>query len=748
MNHEHHHGQPGSSEHTKSSACCHHNSMSRQKTEMLVSVPEEATYTCPMHPEIRQSNPGDCPICGMALEPVIVLTSSKPNDEYLDMRRRFWLALILTLPVFFMEMSGHWLGHGSSTKISIWVQMILATPVVLWCGWPFFQRGLKSLKTHHLNMFTLISIGIGVSWSYSIVATLFPGLFPLAFRNEKDIVAVYFEAAAVITTLVLLGQVLELKAREQTGSAIRSLLKLAPASAHRIIDGGKEEEVILNEVHQGDLLRVRPGEKIPVDGEVVEGSSHVDESMITGEPMPVAKEVGAKVIGATINQTGSFLMKALHIGSDSMLSRIVQMVSDAQRSRAPIQHLADTVAGWFVPIVLIISVLSFIVWTIYGPQPSFSYGLIAAVSVLIIACPCALGLATPMSIMVGIGQGAKSGILIKNAEALENMEKVQILVVDKTGTLTEGHPKLTRIIMVEGFQEDELLSLAAAVESNSEHPLANAIVSAAKEKNINQTPVSNFDAPTGKGVTGIVNNHHVAVGTTRLMEDLRINYEVLFSQANTLRSEGSTVMFLAVDKKLAALLVVEDPIKANSSTVIHELQNIGIEVIMLTGDSKKTAEAVAVKLGIKQVFAEVMPEDKGRLINTLKGKNLLVAMAGDGVNDAPALATADIGIAMGTGTDVAIESAGITLLHGDLSGIVKARRLSKATMNNIRQNLFFAFIYNMLGVPFAAGVLYPITGLLLSPIIAAAAMSLSSVSVIVNALRLRWSHDNSASKYS
>ena len=738
MKHEHHHDQTGSSEHEKSSACCHHKG--RHKTEMSVSESEEAIYTCPMHPEIRQSTPGDCPICGMALEPVIVPTSSKPSYEYFDMRRRFWLALILTLPVFFMEMSGHLIGNIISLNISIWIQMIMATPVVLWCGWPFFQRGLKSLKTRHLNMFTLISIGIGVSWSYSMVATLFPGLFPIVFRSENGLVAVYFEAAAAITTLVLLGQVLELKAREQTGSAIRALLKLAPASAHRIIKDGKEEEVILDEVHQGDLLRVRPGEKIPVDGEVVDGHSHVDESMITGEPMPVAKEIGAKVIGATINQTGSFVMKALHIGSDSMLSRIVQMVSDAQRSRAPIQRLADTVAGWFVPVVLIIAVLSFIVWAIYGPQPSFSYGLIAAVSVLIIACPCALGLATPMSIMVGIGQGAKSGILIKNAEALENMEKVHILVVDKTGTLTEGHPKLTRIVTAEGFQEDELLALAAAVESNSEHPLANAIVNAAKEKNITLTLVSNFDSPTGKGVTGIVNNHHVALGNASLMEEFGVSNEVLLTQADTLRAEGATVMFLAVDKKLAALLVVEDPIKTSSLSAIHELQNMGIEVIMLTGDSKKTAEAVAAKLGIKQVIAEVMPADKGRLVNKLKGKGFLVAMAGDGVNDAPALATADIGIAMGTGTDVAIESAGITLLHGDLSGIVKARCLSKATMRNIRQNLFFAFIYNMFGVPFAAGVLYPITGLLLSPIIAAAAMSLSSVSVIMNALRLRWSH--------
>lgn len=573
-----------------------------------------------------------------------------------------------------------------------------------------------------------------------MVATLFPGLFPMAFRNEKGIVAVYFEAAAVITTLVLLGQVLELKAREQTGSAIRALLKLAPERARRIMKNGDEEEIALDEVHQGDLLRVRPGEKIPVDGEVEEGHSYVDESMVTGEPMPVVKKLGAKVIGATINQTGSFVMKALHIGSDTMLSRIVQMVSDAQRSRAPIQRLADTVAGWFVPVVLIISVLTFIVWAIYGPQPSLSYGLIAAVSVLIIACPCALGLATPMSIMVGIGQGAKSGVLIKNAEALENMEKVNTLVVDKTGTLTEGHPKLTQIITADGFTENDVLALAGALEYHSEHPLAKAIILATEEKKIPLAEVSNFDAPTGKGVTGIVNGLHVAIGNIRLMQEVDAKSDDLFIHADTIRAEGATVMFIAVEGKAAGLLVVEDPIKASTPTSIRDLQNMGINVIMLTGDSKKTAEAVAAKLGIKQIIAEVMPEDKSRIVGDLKSKGFVVAMAGDGVNDAPALVVADIGIAMGTGTDVAIESAGITLLRGDLNGIVKARHLSEATMRNIRQNLFFAFIYNMLGVPIAAGVLYPITGLLLSPIIAAAAMSLSSVSVITNALRLRWRH--------
>lgn len=736
MTHEHHHDQTVRDASSQPSPCGHHQQNHSKKNDTHTS--EKGIYTCPMHLEIRQSSPGNCPICGMALEPVIAAPGNVTNHEYLDMRRRFWWALILTLPVFVMEMSNHWQSHDGPTSISIWMQMILTTPVVLWAGWPFFQRGFQSLQKRHLNMFTLISMGIGVAWTYSMIATVFPGLFPMAFRNEKGIVAVYFEAAAMITTLVLLGQVLELKAREQTGSAIRALLQLAPQHAHRIMENGDEEEIALNAVHQGDLLRVRPGEKIPVDGEVVEGQSYVDESMITGEPMPIVKAIGAKVIGATLNQTGSFVMTALHIGSDTMLSRIVQMVSDAQRSRAPIQRLADTVAGWFVPIVLMISVVTFIVWAIYGPQPSLSYGLIAAVSVLIIACPCALGLATPMSIMVGIGQGAKSGVLIKNAEALENMEKVNTLVVDKTGTLTEGHPKLTRIITADGFTENEVLAYAGALEYHSEHPLAKAILSAAEEKKIPLDDVSNFDAPTGKGVTGLVNGFHVAIGNTRLMHELNATDDDLYVSADALRAEGATVMFVAVDGKVAGLLVVEDPIKASTPDSIRELQGMGIHVIMVTGDNKKTADAVAAKLGIKQVIAEVMPEDKSRIVSELKSKGLVVAMSGDGINDAPALVMADIGIAMGTGTDVAIESAGITLLRGDLNGIVKARRLSEATMRNIRQNLFFAFIYNTLGVPIAAGILYPITGLLLSPIIAAAAMSLSSVSVITNALRLRW----------
>ncbi|KTC80178.1 copper transporting P-type ATPase [Legionella cherrii] len=736
MPHEQDNAKP--TEGAKKHTCCHPKQDTHQGKPAASKEGEAVMYTCPMHPEIRQSHPGNCPICGMTLEPVTATIMEEISPEYRDMRRRFWVSLILTLPVFILEMSGHGRISHLSASQSTWMQMVLATPVVLWGGWPFFERASQSLKTR-LNMFTLIAMGIGVAWVYSLVATLFPQLFPAVFRKE-GVVAVYFEAAAVITTLVLLGQVLELKAREQTGSAIRALLKLAPESAHRLREDGSEEEVSLDAVHEGNLLRVRPGEKIPVDGEVQDGHSHVDESMVTGEPMPVAKDVGSKVIGATINQTGSFVMKALHIGSDTMLARIVQMVSEAQRSRAPIQRLADTVSSWFVPIVILIAVVSFSVWVLYGPQPAFSYGLIAAVSVLIIACPCALGLATPMSIMVGVGLGARNGVLIKNAEALEHMEKVNTLVVDKTGTLTEGHPKLTQIITADEFEEDEALAWAAALENNSEHPLAHAIVAATKEKKLTLAPVSEFNAPTGKGVTGIIEGRSIGIGNAKLMQELGVHSNLLVAKADKLRAEGATVMFMAVDGKAAAILAVEDPIKATTPDAIRELQEDGIEIFMLTGDSKKTGEAVAVKLGIKHVMAEVMPEDKSRIVGELKAKGRIVAMAGDGVNDAPALAKADIGIAMGTGTDVAIESAGITLLRGDLNGILKARRLSQATMRNIRQNLFFAFIYNALGVPIAAGVLYPMTGMLLSPIIAAAAMSLSSVSVIGNALRLRWLH--------
>ncbi|HAT3974951.1 TPA: copper-translocating P-type ATPase [Legionella pneumophila] len=734
MRHDHHQGHT----HTdKEPTCCHKEHGLHKRQDTASKTDGTVIYTCPMHPEVRQSNPGICPICGMTLEPESITTEEGASPEYLDMRWRFWVGLILTLPIVVLEMGTHGFQHFISANFSNWIQLLLATPVVLWGGWPFFVRGWHSLKTRQLNMFTLIAMGIGVAWAYSMVAVLFPGIFPLAFRSQFGTVAVYFEAAAVITTLVLLGQVLELKAREQTGSAIRALLKLAPESAHRIKEDGGEEEVSLDKVHVGDKLRVRPGEKIPVDGEVLEGRSFIDESMVTGEPIPVTKEAGAKVIGATINQTGSFIMKAMHVGSDTMLARIVQMVSEAQRSRAPIQRLADTVSGWFVPAVILVAVLSFILWALFGPQPAFSYGLIAAVSVLIIACPCALGLATPMSIMVGVGKGAQSGVLIKNAESLERMEKVNTLVVDKTGTLTEGRPKLTRIVTDDEFDEEAILTFAASIEHQSEHPLATAIVMAAKEKQLSLGRVEDFEAPTGKGVIGKVNGYRIAVGNARLMQEYGSDKLALFEKADELRSKGASVMFMAVDGKTVALLVVEDPIKSTTPETIRELQQSGIEMVMLTGDSKKTAEAVADTLGIKKVVAEIMPQDKSRIVSELRDKGLVVAMAGDGVNDAPALAKADIGIAMGTGTDVAIESAGITLLHGDLRGIAKARRLSEMTMSNIRQNLFFAFIYNVLGVPLAAGVLYPLTGLLLSPIIAAAAMALSSVSVIVNALRLR-----------
>lgn len=720
-------------------SCCHHQP---KETQTPPEAGAEVIYTCPMHPEIRQPEAGSCSICGMALEPVTATADETGSHEYKDMRRRFWIALGLSLPVFALEMGGHLLElkHLVSPQVSVWIQMALATPVVLWAGLPFFQRAWQSLKTRHPNMFTLVAMGTGVAWGYSMVAALMPGLFPDAFRNDEGIVAIYFEAAAVITTLVLLGQMLELKAREQTGSAIRALLKLAPETAHRIKADDSEEEVALDQIRVGDLVRVRPGEKIPVDGELTQGKSNVDEAMVTGEPMPIAKKVGSKVIGATINQTGSFVMKALHVGNDTMLSRIVQMVSDAQRSRAPIQRLADRVSGWFVPVVIACAVIAFVVWAIFGPDPSYSYGLIAAVSVLIIACPCALGLATPMSIMMGVGQGATHGVLIKNAEALERMEKITLLVVDKTGTLTEGHPKLTRIVTAEGFQEDEILALAASLESGSEHPLANAIVAAAGEKNLSLASVSDFDAPTGKGVVGTINGKQVAIGNARLLKELGAEDKAFMTQADELRAQGATAMFMAVDGKPAAILAVEDPIKANTAHAIKQLQEMGIKLVMLTGDSKKTAEAVAKRVGIKDLVAEVLPEDKSRIVGEFRDKGELVAMAGDGVNDAPALARADVGIAMGTGTDVAIESAGITLLRGDLDGIVKARHLSKATMNNIRQNLVFAFIYNAAGVPIAAGVLYPVFGLLLSPIIAATAMSLSSVSVIANALRLKWSH--------
>ncbi len=713
-------------------ACHHQRHQLRSSDEPRIAT---GIYTCPMHPEIRQTGPGSCPICGMALEPESVSAETE-NPEYKSMKHRFWLALILSIPVVVLEMGGHVFHHLISANHSAWIQFVLATPVVLYCGFPFFQRAFISLKTRQLNMFTLIAMGIGVAWVYSIIALVFPDLFPATFRNQ-GIINVYFEAAAVITTLVLLGQVLELKAREQTGGAIRALLNLAPESARRMDQEGNEEEVTLDEVQVGDKLRVRPGEKIPVDGEILEGRSNVDESMVTGESMPISKDVGSKVIGATMNQNGSFVMKAEHVGSDTTLAHIVHMVSEAQRSRAPIQRLADTVSGWFVPAVILIAVVAFFAWFFLGPQPALSYGLLAAVSVLIIACPCALGLATPMSIMVGVGKGAQNGVLVKNAEALEQMEKVKILVVDKTGTLTLGHPKLTQIITEKEFESDEILALAAALEHQSEHPLAHAIMSAAKEKQLPFVSASDFEAVAGKGVIGKVNGVKIAFGNLQLMQEYGTNNASLIESADELRNQGATVMFMAVDSETVAILAVEDPIKSSTPDALLELQKNGIEIYMLTGDSQKTAESVANRLGINNVIAEIMPEDKRRVVSELKNKGFIVAMAGDGVNDAPALAIADIGIAMGTGTDVAIESAGITLLHGDLNGIVKAHHLSRATMSNIRQNLFFAFIYNGLGVPLAAGVLYPVTGLLLNPMIAATAMALSSVSVIVNALRLR-----------
>ncbi|MCW3837275.1 heavy metal translocating P-type ATPase [Sphingomonas canadensis] len=702
------------------------------------SVAPGTIWTCPMHPEIRQDHPGACPICGMALEPEIATADAGPSAELVDMTRRFWISLALAIPVLFLEMGGHLfpaLHHLISERASTWIQLALATPVVLWGGWPFFERGWISLKTRHLNMFTLIAMGTGVAWAYSVVATLAPGIFPAAFRDGGT-VAVYFEAAAVITVLVLLGQVLELRARERTSGAIKALLNLAPKTARRIAADGQEEEVPLEDVAIGDRLRVRPGEKVPVDGSIEEGRSAIDESMVTGESMPVAKTSGASVIGGTLNQSGALVIKAERIGRDTMLARIVQMVAEAQRSRAPIQRLADQVAGWFVPAVLAVAVLAFIAWGVWGPEPRLAHGLIAAVAVLIIACPCALGLATPMSIMVGVGRGAGLGVLIKNAEALERLEKVQTLIVDKTGTLTEGKPSVTRIVAGEGLDEAEVLRLAAAVERASEHPLALAVVMAATQRRIEIPAVSDFDAPTGKGATGTVDGRKVILGNARIMRESGIDLAAMEATADELRRDGATAIFMGLDGRIAGVLAIADPIKASTPEALAGLRAAGIKVVMLTGDNRTTAEAVARKLGIDAVEAEVLPDQKSAVVARLKAEGQVVAMAGDGVNDAPALAAADVGIAMGSGTDVAIESAGVTLLKGDLTGIVRARALSEATMSNIRQNLFFAFIYNAAGVPIAAGVLYPFFGILLSPIIAAAAMALSSVSVVGNALRL------------
>lgn len=709
------------------------------KDEIPLNAPAPGTiYTCPMHPEIRQVGPGSCPICGMALEPDLPSSGPHENAELADMMRLFWIGLALSLPVVALEMGGHFLGlhRWIGGQLSNWLQLVLATPVVLWAGWPFFERGRASLRTRNLNMFTLIAMGTGVAWLYSIVATLAPQLFPSSLRTVDGAVPVYFEAAAVITVLVLLGQVLELKAREQTSGAIRALLDLAPKKARRITDDGRDEEIDLDQVIKGDRLRVRPGEAVPVDGLVLDGTSTIDESMVTGESLPVAKEAGAKIIGGTMNQTGSFVMRAEKVGSETMLAQIVGLVAQAQRSRAPIQRLADQVSGWFVPLVIFIALVAFASWATWGPEPALTYALIAAVSVLIIACPCALGLATPMSIMVGVGRGAQTGVLIKNAEALELFEKVDTLVVDKTGTLTEGKPRVVEIRTAAGVEEPTLLQLAASLEVNSQHPLGAAIVAAAAARNLPMLKVNNFDAPAGKGISGTVDGHSVIIGNQKIMREAGIDVSTLEPDADRLRATGATAIFVASDSRAAGVIAIADPIKESAAEALAALKDAGVKVVMLTGDNATTARAVAQKLGISDVEADVLPADKANIVRKLRDQGRIVAMAGDGVNDAPALASADVGIAMGTGTDVAMESAGITLVKGDLRGIVRARKLSEATMANIRQNLFFAFIYNAAGVPIAAGVLYPVFGILLSPIIAAAAMALSSVSVVGNALRL------------
>ena len=707
------------------------------------SQPQPATgiiYTCPMHPEIRRTEPGNCPICGMALEPVDPTHETGPSPELLDMTRRFWIGAAFTAPTVILEMGAHFPGlnlhHYVAPQISLWLQFLLATPVVLWAGWPFFVRGWASVRNRALNMFSLIALGVGAAYLYSLAATLAPGLFPASLQ-QGGVVPVYYEAAAVITVLVLLGQVLELRAREKTGSAIRALLNLAPKTARRIRGDGQDEEVPLDQVHVGDRLRVRPGESVPVDAVVIEGRSTVDESMVTGEAMPVEKAADAKVIGGTINGTGSLVIRAEKVGADTMLARIVQMVGEAQRSRAPIQRLADTVSAWFVPAVILVAAAAFIAWMVFGPQPAFAYALVAAVSVVIIACPCALGLATPMSIMVGVGKGATAGVLIKDAEALERLEKVDTLVADKTGTLTEGKPRVVAVVPAAGFDEVTVLSLGASLERASEHPLAAAIIASAKERGVELKDAAGFASVTGKGVSGTIGGRAVAIGNAALLKDLGVSSADLESRAEALRRDGASAMFVAVDGRPAGIIAIADPIKATTPAALASLRADGIRIVMLTGDNRTTAQAVAAKLGITDIEAEVLPEQKGAVVERLRRQGRIVAMAGDGVNDAPALAAADVGIAMGTGTDVAMQSAGVTLVKGDLAGIARARALSRATMRNIRQNLVLAFVYNALGIPLAAGVLYPAFGLLLSPIVAAAAMSFSSVSVIGNSLRLR-----------
>lgn len=708
--------------------------------QISTTAGDDQVYTCPMHPDVVRDGPGACPICGMALEPRTVSLTEEENPELVDMTRRFWICLALTVPIFLIGMSDFLPGRPLERVVSMstqgWIEFVLATPVVLWGGWPFFVRAWQSLVNRSLNMFTLIGLGVAVAYVYSVIARFFPNAFPASFR-EMGQVPLYFEAAAVITTLVLLGQVMELRARSRTGAAIKALLGLAPKTARRITDAGTEEDVQLDQVQVGDRLRVRPGEKVPVDGVVIRGVTAIDESMVTGESIPIEKHDGDQVIGSTVNGTGGFVMRAERVGADTLLSRIVQMVAEAQRSRAPIQKLADLAAAYFVPIVIAAAVITFVVWAMFGPEPRLAHALINAVAVLIIACPCALGLATPMSIMAAMGKGATAGVLFRNAEAIEVMRKVDTLVVDKTGTLTEGKPRLTAIVTSNLWEEKQLLRLIASLERASEHPLAAAIVAGAQERGVDLREVSSFASITGKGVTGNVDGHAVVLGNQLLFADLKITPGGLFEKAETLRSDGQTVMFVAVDGEAAGLVAVADPIKSTTAGAIRQLQEEGLKIVMLTGDSRMTAEAVAGKLGLDEVMAEVLPDQKVELIKTFQSKGRVVAMAGDGVNDAPALALAQVGIAMGTGTDVAIQSAGITLVRGDLTGILRARRLSRATMRNIKQNLFWAFVYNTLGVPIAAGILYPFFGILLSPMLAAAAMSFSSVSVIANALRLR-----------
>lgn len=731
----HHHGGPVHGAHHAPGAA---GAASRPKPPPPAGA-SDGEYTCPMHPQVRQTGPGSCPICGMALEPVLAAGEPGESPELRDMTRRFWVATVLTVPVFALEMGGHLtnLNHLLGQQLSNWIQLLLATPVVLWAGWPFFVRAAASVKHRSLNMFSLIALGTGAAWLYSIVGTVAPQLFPANLRLGDGAVAIYFEAAAVITVLVLLGQVLELRAREKTSGAIKALLGLAPKTAVKVSERGDDETVPVEAIQVGDLLRVRPGEKVPVDGELVEGRANLDEAMITGEPMPVAKRVGSKVTAGTMNQTGGFVMRAEKVGADTLLSQIVHMVAAAQRSRAPIQRMADHVAGWFVPVVIAVAALTFAAWLVWGPTPAFSHALIAAVAVLIIACPCALGLATPMSIMVGVGKGAQHGVLIRDAEALEKMEMVDTVVVDKTGTLTEGRPKVVHVEVAPGFDVDGVLQKLASVERASEHPLAMAIVAAAQARGLSLAPVTGFDSPVGKGVLGTVDGQLVVSGSAKFLAEHDIDSSGLAQAAETQRQQAATVIFVGVGARLAGFVAIADPIKATTLQALQGLRAAGVRVVMLTGDGRTTAEAVGRQLGIDEVVADVFPEDKAAVVNRLQAEGRVVAMAGDGVNDAPALAAATVGIAMGTGTDVAMESAGITLLKGDLMGIVRARTLSRATMRNIRQNLFLSFAYNVAGIPVAAGVLYPFFGLLLSPVVAAAAMALSSVSVIANALRLR-----------